>query len=270
MMKHWLALLFLALGLALGAAAYANECDEFAKLVDREAEQTALREKYQNTPGKIGKRVKDQLEAERKKVTDLLATIEKPGYDAKAVADEIAAMKARSKALNSSLEALGPANDRLAKLAAKRTSLSGGAAARLDAETAALEKMFEENLTTGKYNTGGLARLEQRLHALEDVAAQAKPVAYENPGGHVPGNPQYQGGSPLPADADALFKKAIPEEPGKWWAFDGQYWHRFEGGPRNGQTFVHWNGSSDASVKPKLAIDPNLVPKWIREAFGQT
>jgi hypothetical protein len=67
---------------------------------------------------------------------------------------------------------------------------------------------------------------------------------YVNPGHHDPSSPNFRGGgsrtTPLPADAEQVYRSAVPELDGKtWWGqnADGE-WYRFQA--QNGE--AHWNG----------------------------
>lgn len=97
----------------------------------------------------------------------------------------------------------------------------------------------------------------------------AKPKYEINPE-HLP--PVKAGKTPLPPDAEELFKKAIPDPDsgGKtWWARDAEgNYHRFQGGPPrgDGSVIAHWNGSN-APTKIGTPLKDGDIPTYIKKRY---
>ena len=93
---------------------------------------------------------------------------------------------------------------------------------------------------------------------------------YGNPGHHQPG-PRYRGGgsktTPLPADAEQVYKKAIPTANGETWYGQTEKGkvYRYQG--KNGE--VHWNARENS---PRgLTVPPKIKARFkaINEKLGQ-
>lgn len=91
-----------------------------------------------------------------------------------------------------------------------------------------------------------------------DNSYQGPKPAYENPGHHDTRQPAkyIRGKSPLPADAEQAYARAIPlpDNPNTWWAQGAEGIYRYQG--NNGR--VHWNGGSQFGDTPPAYIVQRL------------
>ena len=119
------------------------------------------------------------------------------------------------------------------------------------------------NINPPSSGSGGLGG-DGNVRPWKDGAYHGPKPKYNNPGHHDPSSGKFRGGgsktSPLPDDAQEVYKKAIPTPDGRTWYgknSDGEI-YRYQ---VDREGFVHFNGRENSERRLKV---PSYIRKRLR------